>query len=84
MWSGYASCHPERSEGSGSTDAEILRCAQGDSEECSVYAVYNDDQLVATFTVGTQPPAYYRTIPGVWEAWDAAGEPALYANRIPR
>ena len=53
-------------------------------EECSVYAVYNDDQLVATFTVGTQPPAYYRTIPGVWEAWDAAGEPALYANRIPR
>ncbi len=51
-------------------------------EERNVYAVYNDDQLVATFTVGTQPPAFYRTIPGVWEAWDAAGEPALYANRL--
>ncbi len=51
-------------------------------EERNAYAVYNDDQLVATFTVGTQPPAYYHTIPGVWEAWDAAGEPALYAKRL--
>ena len=51
-------------------------------EERSVYAVYNDERLVATFTVGTQPPEYYRTIPGVWETWDASGEPALYANRL--
>ncbi|HLX56601.1 MAG TPA: GNAT family N-acetyltransferase [Ktedonobacteraceae bacterium] len=51
-------------------------------EERSVYAVHNDEQLVATFTVGTQAPTYYRTIPGVWESWDAAGEPALYANRL--
>jgi GNAT superfamily N-acetyltransferase len=51
-------------------------------EERSVYAVYNDDQLVSTFTVGTQPPTYYRTISGVWEAWDAGGEPALYLNRL--
>ncbi len=58
---------------------ELMRKA---AQERDVYAVYNDEQLVATFTVGTQPPTYYRTIPGVWEAWDPAGEPALYANRL--
>jgi len=26
-------CHPERSEGSGSLDGEILRCAQDDSQD---------------------------------------------------
>lgn len=51
-------------------------------EERRVYAVYNGELLVATFTVGTQPPGYYHTIPGVWEAWNPAGEPALYANRL--
>jgi GNAT superfamily N-acetyltransferase len=50
--------------------------------ERNVFAVLNDDQLVATFTIGTQAPSYYRTIPGVWEAWDSSGEPALYANRL--
>ena len=29
------SCHPERSEGSGEPDEEILRCAQDDSQETS-------------------------------------------------
>jgi GNAT superfamily N-acetyltransferase len=58
---------------------ELMRKA---AQERDVYAVYNDELLVATFTVGTQPPTYYRTIPGVWEAWDPAGEPALYANRL--
>jgi GNAT superfamily N-acetyltransferase len=52
------------------------------AEERDVYAVLNGDQLVATFTVGTQEPAYYRTIPGVWESWDASSEPALYGNRL--
>ncbi|TMD89271.1 MAG: hypothetical protein E6I79_09060 [Chloroflexi bacterium] len=28
---GDHACHPEHSEGSGSTDTEILRCAQDDS-----------------------------------------------------
>ncbi len=28
-------CHPERSEGSGSPDEEILRCAQDDSQGTS-------------------------------------------------
>ena len=28
-------CHPERSEGSGWTGAEILRCAQDDSQDPS-------------------------------------------------
>ena len=50
--------------------------------ERNVYAVLNGDQLVATFTVGAQAPPYYHTIPGVWESWDASGEPALYANRL--
>ncbi|HET8851435.1 MAG TPA: hypothetical protein VFN02_02835 [Ktedonobacteraceae bacterium] len=29
---GEKACHPERSEGPGSTDAEILRCAQDDRQ----------------------------------------------------
>jgi len=30
---GENACHPERSAGSGATDAEILRCAQHDSQD---------------------------------------------------
>ena len=52
------------------------------AQERSVYSVLDGDQLVATFTVGMQAPPYYHTIPGVWESWDASGEPALYANRL--
>src|SRR2546423_4267614 len=34
LWtSGENACHPERSEGSGEPDAEILRCAQDDSQD---------------------------------------------------
>ena len=33
---GDTSCHPERSEGSGSLDGEILRCAQDDSLDTSL------------------------------------------------
>jgi len=29
----WTSCHPERSEGSRSTDGEILRCAQDDMQD---------------------------------------------------
>src|SRR5713226_2895528 len=32
---GENACHPERSEGSGSTGGEILRCAQDDSQDPS-------------------------------------------------
>jgi len=32
---GDTACHPERSEGSGSTDEEILRFAQNDSQDIS-------------------------------------------------
>jgi hypothetical protein len=35
---GDKACHPERSEGSGSPDEEILRCAQGDSQDTSQVA----------------------------------------------
>ena len=34
LWTfGENACHPERSEGSGSRDGEILRCAQDDSQD---------------------------------------------------
>ncbi|TMF51354.1 MAG: GNAT family N-acetyltransferase [Chloroflexi bacterium] len=52
------------------------------AEERDVYAVLDGNQLVATFTIGTDEPSYYRTIPGVWESWDVSGEPALYLNRL--
>ena len=52
------------------------------AQERQVHAVWLDDRVVATFTVGTQPPAYYRTIPGVWEAWDASIQLAMYVNRL--
>ena len=52
------------------------------AEERNVYAVHDGDALVGTFTTGTQPPSYYLTIPGVQEAWDTSGEPALYVNRL--
>jgi hypothetical protein len=33
LWTfGENTCHPERGEGPGSPDAEILRCAQDDSQ----------------------------------------------------
>lgn len=51
-------------------------------EECEVFVVLNDGQLIATFTPGTEAPAYYRTIPGAWDAWDPAGEPAIYVSRL--
>ncbi|HET8852511.1 MAG TPA: hypothetical protein VFN02_08290 [Ktedonobacteraceae bacterium] len=35
---GDQACHPERSEGSGSPDEEILRCAQDDSQDTSQVA----------------------------------------------
>ena len=39
---GANACHPERSEGSGSTDEEILRCAQDDSQDtCMSYSHRN-------------------------------------------
>ena len=37
---GGKACHPERSEGSGSTDAEIFRCAQDDSQESKATALH--------------------------------------------
>jgi GNAT superfamily N-acetyltransferase len=59
-----------------------LEAMRKSAEERDVYAVYDGDELVATFTTGTQQPSYYLTIPGVREAWDASGEPALYLSRL--
>ena len=59
-----------------------LELMRKSAEERDVYAVYDGDVLVGTFTIGMQPPPYYLTIPGVQESWDASGEPVLYGNRL--
>lgn len=59
-----------------------LELMRKSAEERDVYAIVDGIELVATFTTGTVPQPYYLTIPGLWEAWDAAGEPALYLNRL--
>lgn len=59
-----------------------LELMRKSAQERDVYAIYDGAELVATFTTGTVPPPYYLTIPGLWESWDAAGEPALYLNRL--
>jgi GNAT superfamily N-acetyltransferase len=52
------------------------------AQERQVYAVWLDTCVVATFTIGTQPPPYYHTLPGVWESWDASIRLAMYVNRL--
>ena len=59
-----------------------LELMRKSAEERDVYAVYDDHKLIATFTTGTSPLPYYRTIPGVWECWEPSGEPALYCSRL--
>ncbi len=58
---------------------ELLRVS---AKERNVYAVYGEEQIVATFTIGMQAPSYYHTISGLWETWDLSGEPAMYVNRL--
>jgi GNAT superfamily N-acetyltransferase len=58
---------------------DLLRKA---AQERRVYIVLSKEQIVATFTLGTEAPAYYRTIPGLWGAWNPVGEPAMYVNRL--
>jgi len=48
-------CHPERSEGSGSPDAEILRCAQDDSSaEAGLSSVIHICQMVEGMPLGIE------------------------------
>jgi GNAT superfamily N-acetyltransferase len=52
------------------------------AQERQVYAVLDDERLVATFTIGNQAPSHYHSVPGVWEVWDASSEPTIYVNRL--
>jgi GNAT superfamily N-acetyltransferase len=56
----------------------LLRSAQ----ERQVYAVFLEGHMVATFTIGTQIPPYYREIPALWERWGLSPTRALYVNRL--
>jgi hypothetical protein len=42
---------------------DLLRKA---AQERRVYIVRSSEQIVATFTLGIEAPAYHRTIPGLW------------------
>jgi len=57
----------------------LLRKSAG---ERMVFIVLTSGQVVATFTLGMDAPLYYRTIPGLWEAWNPQGEPAMYVSRL--
>ncbi len=58
---------------------EALRCS---TQERQVYAVFLEDRMVATFTVGTVIPLYYRKIPAIWQLWSVFTPKALYVNRL--
>lgn len=48
-----------------------------DAQVKSVYAVYDPDRIIATFTIGTQAPYYYTA--SLWQDPDAK---ALYVNHL--
>ncbi len=48
-----------------------------DAEQKNVYAVLDGDRIIATFTIGTQPPFYYD--PALSESPNAK---AMYVNRL--
>lgn len=58
---------------------ELLRKS---AQERKIFLVLHDEQIVATFTLGMEAPPYYRTIPGLWDAWNPLGETAMYVNRL--
>jgi|GEM_PF-713017 len=58
---GEKACHPERSEGSGSTDAEILRCAQDDSQDTTQVRSSPISKRLAKSAVPAKPPDTNKT-----------------------
>ena len=59
-----------------------LEAMRRSAQERQIYAVSLEEQTIATFTIGTEPPPHYRTVPGVWDVWDASVYLALYVNRL--
>ncbi len=59
-----------------------LEALHRSTQERQVYAVFLEDRLVATFTVGTQIPLHYQKISAIWELWGRSRTSALYVNRL--
>ncbi len=54
-----------------------LHLMRRDAEMKSVYAVRENNQTIATFTIGTQTPSYYDIT-----IWENPSAKALYVNRL--
>lgn len=59
-----------------------LEALRRSTQERQVFAVFLEDRIVATFTVGTQMPLHYQKIPAIWELWGGSRTNALYVNRL--
>lgn len=56
-----------------------LHLLRQSAQEKRVYAVYDTEQAIATFTLGDQAPSYYAQLDNIWESEQAR---ALYLNRL--
>ncbi len=53
-----------------------------DAENRQVYAVLHENQIIATFTLGTALPRSYQKIPAILEMWNIPQPSALYINHL--
>ena len=56
-----------------------LHLLRQSAQEKRVYAVFNTEGMIATFTLGKQAPSYYAQLDDIWESAQAR---ALYLNRL--
>lgn len=56
-----------------------LHLMRQSAQEKRVYAVLDQEQVIATFTIGTQPSSYYNQLGDIWESMQAR---AFYLNRL--
>lgn len=59
-----------------------LEAMRRSAQERQVYAVLHEDQVIATFTIGTEIPAFYKNILPIWEMWGMSAIRALYVNHL--
>jgi GNAT superfamily N-acetyltransferase len=61
-------------------DLEAMRRS---AVERQVYAVWQAEQIIATFTLGSEIPAFYvKSMPAIWQLWNTPELRALYVNRL--
>jgi ribosomal protein S18 acetylase RimI-like enzyme len=53
-----------------------------DAENRQVYAVLHENQVIATFTLGTALPRSYEKIPAILQMWNTPQPRALYINHL--